>query len=325
MGYGKRETTMKIVITGVAGFIGSHLANLALENGDDVTGIDCFTDYYPRSVKESNLSQLMVSNRFNFHEESLLNADLREIFKNADVVYHLAAQAGVRASWGKSFSIYSDLNVLGTQVVLEAAKDSGVGRVVYASSSSVYGDVKEFPMKETHTPSPVSPYGVTKLAAEHLAILYTKNYGLSTTSLRYFTVYGPRQRPDMAFHIFGKAMITGQPLPLFGDGLQTRDFTYVSDAALATYRAGFASGVDGMVMNIGGGARVSLNSVIETLASIVGVSLDIRNQGVQRGDVNHTSADISRARQYLDYTPSVTLNMGLKKEIDWLRSIYSSQ
>ncbi len=313
---------MKIVITGVAGFIGSHLASLALANGDDVIGIDCFTDYYPRAVKERNLEKLKASPRFTFLEENLLEADLRSIFHPVDVVYHLAAQAGVRASWGASFRIYTDLNVLGTQVLLEAARDAGVGRVVYASSSSVYGDVREFPMRETQTLHPVSPYGVTKLAAEHLAVLYTKNYRLSTVSLRYFTVYGPRQRPDMAFHIFGRAMLLGLPLPVFGDGRQTRDFTFVADAARATYQAGVAQGVDGMVMNIGGGSRVSLNTVLDTLARIVGVSLDVRNTDAQKGDVNHTAADISRAREYLGYSPSVTLDEGLKQEIDWLRTIY---
>ncbi len=314
---------MKIVITGVAGFIGSHLASLALANGDDVIGIDCFTDYYPRAVKERNLEGLKSSSRFTFLEENLLEADLRSIFERVDVVYHLAAQAGVRASWGASFRIYTDLNVLGTQVLLEAARDAGVGRVVYASSSSVYGDVREFPMRETQTPHPVSPYGVTKLAAEHLAVLYTKNYRLSTVSLRYFTVYGPRQRPDMAFHIFGRAMLLGLPLPVFGDGRQTRDFTFVADAARATYQAGVATGVDGMVMNIGGGSRVSLNTVLDTLARIVGVVLDVRNTDVQKGDVHHTSADISRAREHLGYAPGVTLDEGLKQEIDWLRTIYS--
>ena len=199
------------IVTGAAGFIGSNLAQRLLENGEEVIGIDCFIDYYPREIKEKNLSSLKDFKTFRFFNKNILDIDLEALLDGVDGIYHQAAQAGVRASWGKDFEIYTKNNIQATQKLLEAVKDRKV-RVVYASSSSVYGETKKLPMNEDDTPRPVSPYGVSKLAAEHLCRLYYVNFGTSTVSLRYFTVYGPRQRPDMAFHRFLKAVITGNDI-----------------------------------------------------------------------------------------------------------------
>ncbi|MCD4653387.1 GDP-mannose 4,6-dehydratase, partial [bacterium] len=309
---------MNLIITGVAGFIGSHLAEKALSEGHDVTGIDCFTNYYPRKFKENNLSNLLTNNNFKFVNGNIIEMDLLEQFAGKDIIYHLAAQAGVRASWGDHFKIYSDYNVLGTQRVLEAARKTCVGRVVYASSSSVYGDVDEFPMKESTTPRPVSPYGVSKLAGEHLCALYNTNFGLSTVSLRFFTVYGPRQRPDMAFHKFIKTSILDETLEIYGSGEQTRDFTFVSDAVDATYSAAFAKNVSGEVFNIGGGCRISVNKVLEMMGSLLGKPLSSKRINNQKGDVRHTAADTSKAADLLGFSPKISLRDGLAREIEWL-------
>ena len=314
---------MKILITGVAGFIGSHLASRALSDGHNVLGIDCFSDYYEREIKESNLEDISCSSRFEFMEDNLVTMDWEPVIGSVDIVYHLAAQAGVRASWGDSFKIYTDFNVLATQRLLEAAKSSSVQRIVYASSSSVYGDVDKFPMDESMYPRPVSPYGVTKLAGENLCVLYNKNFGLPTVSLRYFTVYGPRQRPDMAFHKIGRCLILGNMFELFGSGDQTRDFTYCSDAVEATYRAAFAEDVQGKIFNIGGGSRISLNNAIKIMETVYGKPLNINRQIIQKGDVKHTAADISKAAEYLNYKPRFQLEEGLRNELKWLETIYT--
>ncbi|MBN1297181.1 NAD-dependent epimerase/dehydratase family protein [bacterium] len=313
---------MKLVVTGVAGFIGSHLAERALAEGHDVTGIDGFIDYYPRSIKERNLTVCRSHSRFRFVEGNILDLDLDSVCDGAAVVYHLAAQAGVRASWGKQFRIYTDCNVLGTQRVLEAARNRTVSRVVYASSSSVYGDAVDLPMKETAYPRPVSPYGVTKLAGENLCVLYTSNYGLPTVSLRYFTVYGPRQRPDMAFHLFIRAALRGESPEIFGSGEQTRDFTFVDDAVDVTFRAGLIDGISGEVFNVGGGNRCSINTIFEKLESVMGVSINPHRKGVQKGDVRHTAADTSRAARLLNFIPRVTLDEGLSREVEWVKELY---
>src|SRR5512139_2707601 len=231
---------MKALVTGAAGFIGSTLCDTLLAAGHDVVGIDCFIDYYPRALKERNLIAARSSPRFRFIEASLVDAPLADLLRGVDVVYHQAAQAGVRASWGDDFRIYSDNNVFATQRLLEASRASSLQKFVYASSSSIYGDTDDLPMRETSRPQPVSPYGVTKLAAEHLTWLYWRNYGLPTVSLRYFTVYGPRQRPDMGFHRFLRAALGDEAIALYGDGEQTRDFTFVSDAVEATIAAGLS-------------------------------------------------------------------------------------
>lgn len=313
---------MKALVTGAAGFIGSTLSDTLLAAGHDVVGIDCFIDYYPRALKERNLAAAQANPRFRFVEASLVDAPLGDLLRGVDVVYHQAAQAGVRASWGDDFRIYSDNNVFATQRLLEACRAASLSKFVYASSSSVYGDTDDLPMRETSRPQPVSPYGVTKLAAEHLTWLYWKNYGLPTVSLRYFTVYGPRQRPDMAFHRFIKAVLTGDRIRLFGDGAQSRDFTYVDDIIAANLAAA-AGDVAGQVFNVGGGSRTTVNEVIAAIGEIVGRAPVVENLEVQKGDVRHTAADTSRARAALGYAPRVPLRTGLEREVAWIRDTFS--
>ena len=308
---------MNALITGVAGFVGSTLAGRLLGEGARVTGLDCFTDYYPRPLKEANLAPLLAHPRFRFVESSIQEADLGALLSGTTHVFHLAAQAGVRKSWGRDFSIYTTNNVEATQVLLEASVGRPIERLVYASSSSVYGDGTPLPMRESALPNPLSPYGVTKLAAEHLCNLYHANHRVPCVSLRYFTVYGPRQRPDMAFNRFIRAALTGEPISLYGDGGQTRDFTFIQDAVAATAAAA-TKGVPGAVYNIGGGARVSMNQVLEVLEGIVGRRLDVRREGVQKGDMRDTYADTSRARQDLGFSPAVALAEGLRAEYEWL-------
>jgi UDP-glucose 4-epimerase len=305
------------VVTGAAGFIGSHLTESLLADGVEVIGIDCFTDYYARSVKEENLAGPREHSGFRFVEGALQDLDLAPLLEGADHVYHLAAQAGVRASWGSEFSLYTDHNVLATQRLLEAALAAGRPRVVYASSSSVYGVTPTLPLREDGPCRPVSPYGVTKLAAEHLGVLYHRTYGLPTVSLRYFTVFGPRQRPDMAFHRFFKAARAGEPIHVFGDGKQTRDFTFVSDIVAAT-RAAAVSGRPGSVYNVGGGERVELNHVLKLIEKISACPLHIQHEENQKGDMRDTFADTTAARRDLGFEPRVRLEDGLAREWEWL-------
>jgi UDP-glucose 4-epimerase len=232
-------------------------------------------------------------------------------------VFHLAAQAGVRKSWGDDFRVYTSHNVDSTQRLLEAVKNRRLERFVYASSSSVYGDVAAIPMREDAYVQPVSPYGVTKLAAEHLCHLYFVNYGVPAVSLRYFTVYGPRQRPDMAFHRFIRAAYEGRPISLYGDGGQTRDFTFIADIVAATRAAG-DRGTPGAVYNIGGGSRVSVSHVLDLVGRLTGRPLDVREEASQKGDMRDTFADTSRAKADLGFQPQFTLEQGLKDECDWL-------
>ena len=321
-----RGVGVKALVTGAAGFIGSNLVERLLRDGWEVVGIDAFTDYYPRAAKESNLQQALNHPAFHFMEGDLLDLDLEILLRalHVDVIFHEAAQAGVRASWGQTFEVYTRLNVLATQRLLEAAKNVPITKFVYASSSSVYGDAESFPTPETARPQPVSPYGVTKLAAEHLCYLYWRNYGVPTVSLRYFTVYGPRQRPDMAFHIFTRAMLTGRPIQVYGDGRQTRDFTFIDDAVEANMLAA-ANGPAGSVFNIGGGARVSLMDVIEQLMQHTGREVPLQFGDTQRGDARHTAADISQAQTVLGYQPQVSLDLGLAREVNWLRELLASE
>jgi len=313
---------MKALVTGAAGFVGSTLCDTLLAAGDDVVGIDCFIDYYPRALKERNLVAARSHPRFRFVEASLVDAPLGDLLRGVDIVYHQAAQAGVRASWGDEFRVYSDNNVFATQRLLEACRAASLAKFVYASSSSIYGDTDDLPMRETSRPQPVSPYGVTKLAAEHLTWLYWRNYGLPTVSLRYFTVYGPRQRPDMAFHRFIKAVLTGDRIRLFGDGAQSRDFTYVDDIVAANIAAA-KSDTAGQVFNVGGGSRTTVNEVIDWIGRIVGREPMVENLEVQKGDVRHTAADTSRARAAFGYAPRVPLKIGLEREVAWVRDTYS--
>jgi nucleoside-diphosphate-sugar epimerase len=312
---------MNALVTGVAGFIGSTLADRLLADGDDVVGIDCFADYYPREYKERNLAGALRHPRFRFIEARLQDVDLRAELADRTHVFHLAAQAGVRKSWGRDFAVYTVNNIEATQALLEASCGmSNLEKLVYSSSSSVYGDLVAMPMREDALPQPVSPYGVSKLAAEQLCYLYFSNYGVPTVSLRYFTVYGPRQRPDMGFHKFLRATIRGEPITLFGDGDQTRDFTFVSDAVAANVAAA-KRGVPGRVYNIGGGSRVSVNQVLEMIGRIAGQKPQIHVDPVQKGDMRHTYADTSLARADLGYQPTVGLEEGLAAEYRWLTGI----
>lgn len=282
-----------------------------------MVGIDCFTDYYPREIKERNIEKLRSSEGFTFIEANLLDVNLPEMLRGLDYIFHQAAQAGVRASWGTNFEVYTLNNVLTTQKLLEAAKEAPIKLFVYASSSSVYGDAETFPTPETANPKPISPYGVTKLAGEHLCYLYWKNFGVPFISLRYFTVYGPRQRPDMAFHRFIKAMLKGKEIIVYGDGKQTRDFTYIDDAVEANLLA-MRSEAIGEVFNIGGGSRITINEAIRLLEGIMGKRARVRYVERQKGDVRHTAADITKARKMLGYEPKVRIEEGLRREVEWL-------
>ena len=312
---------MKALVTGAAGFIGSTLAERLLADGADVVGIDCFTDYYPRPIKERNLSTALAHPRYRFVESRIQDADLASLLGDRTHIFHLAAQAGVRKSWGRDFAIYTVNNIEATQALLEAAcQMPALERFVYSSSSSVYGDRVAMPMREDALPQPVSPYGVSKLAAEQLCYLYFANYGVPTVSLRYFTVYGPRQRPDMGFHKFLRATILGEAIAVYGDGDQTRDFTFVADAVAANVAAA-ARGVPGRVYNIGGGSRVSVNDVLAMIGRIAGRQPVTTGNPAQKGDMRHTYADTSLALADLGYAPTVGLEEGLAAEHQWLTGI----
>jgi UDP-glucose 4-epimerase len=311
---------VKALVTGAAGFIGSHLTAALLDKGATVIGVDCFTDYYARSIKEKNLEENTLRERFRFAETAIQTADLPALLDGVTHVFHLAAQAGVRKSWGTDFETYTVNNIDATQRLLEACVGRPLERFVHASSSSVYGDRVPIPMREDALPRPVSPYGVTKMAAEQLGYLYHVNYGVPVVAMRYFTVYGPRQRPDMAFHRFIKAALRDEAIPLYGDGEQTRDFTFVSDAVDATLAAG-ERGVNGRSYNVGGGARVSMNEVIRILERVAGHPLTVTREGAQKGDMRDTYADTSLARQDLGFAPKVTLEDGIRAEYRWLSSL----
>ena len=308
---------MNALVTGAAGFIGSHLSAALLDSGATVTGVDCFTDYYPRPWKEANLATVKDRRGFTFVKGALQEMDLKPVLAGVTHVFHLAAQAGVRKSWGRDFDVYTRDNIEATQRLLEALAGVPIERFVYASSSSVYGDEVLLPMKEDAYLQPLSPYGVSKLAAEHLAHLYWANHGVPAVSLRYFTVYGPRQRPDMGFQRFFTAVQQGKPITVYGDGEQTRDFTFVGDAVAATIAAG-NQGVPGRVYNIGGGSRVTLNHVLDLISKVTGRPVAIRREPDQKGDMRHTYADTSAARRDLGFAPRVTLEEGLAQQYRWI-------
>jgi UDP-glucose 4-epimerase len=307
------------IVTGAAGFIGSHLTERLLDRGDFAIGIDECNDYYDPSAKRRNLSRLRDRPNFKLIETTIADANWSELLADVEVIYHQAAQAGVRASWGSSFHHYTERNINATQILLEAAKEAPkLQRFVFASSSSVYGNAETLPTSESICPQPVSPYGITKLAAERLCWLYYQNFGVPTTALRYFTVYGPRQRPDMAFHKFFRAVLDDRPIQIYGDGRQTRDFTFVSDAVAANLAAAEVPEAVGEAFNIGGGARVGLMEVIETMEKAI--DRPVRREYVERakGDARHTSADITKAREILGYQPQVSLLDGLRQEWAWM-------
>jgi UDP-glucose 4-epimerase len=308
---------VKSFVTGVAGFIGSHLAEKLLAAGHDVIGIDNFLDNYAGSFKEKNLSELSVHGNFTFVRGDLLQCDLKNLLRDVSYVFHLAGQPGVRSSWGKEFARYTDNNIRSTQLLLEAAKELKLTKFVYASTSSVYGDTDDLPMREEGGTRPISPYGATKLAAEHLCHLYWKAFSVPTVSLRFFTVYGPRQRPDMFFHIFMRALLRGDQVPLYDDGEQTRDFTFCADIVDGTLAAAFYPG-QGEIFNLGGGSEVSILNAIALVETMSGRKANLKRFDRQKGDVRHTKARLDRAKSQLGYLPKVGLEQGLTEEWNWI-------
>ncbi len=312
------------LVTGAAGFIGSHLSERLLAEGFCVVGLDSFTDYYPRRAKEANLTSLLTApaEQFRFIEGDLRTIDLPALIagENIRYIFHNAGQAGVRPSWGQHFEEYVSRNILATQALLEACREADLARLVFASSSSVYGDAEKFPTSEDELPRPVSPYGVTKLAAEHLCLLYAKQFHLPVVALRYFSVYGPRQRPDMAFRIFIRALLCGEPLRILGDGEQTREFTYVSDIVEANLLAARAPEARGRVYNIGGGSRVTVNATVDLLRELTGIQPRVEYKPRAPGDHRNGAADITRAQRDLNYQPRVSLAEGLRRQVEWQRA-----
>ena len=312
------DAPTRVVVTGAAGFIGSHLCERLLADGHQVTGIDSFSDYYGRLRKQQNLRGVSAHRNFVLEEADLVDADLRRILDGTTVVFHLAGQPGVRPSWGGHFDRYVHDNIVATQRLLESLRETPLQRLVFASSSSVYGDAERFPTKETALPRPVSPYGMTKLAAEHLTFVYMRNFGIPATSLRYFSVYGPRQRPDMAFCRFMEALVDHEEIEIFGDGEQTREFTYVGDAVDGTVKAASAD-VVGQIINLGGGSRVTVNRVLDTLEDISRINVRRQYLPAAPGDPRHTGASINLARERLGWEPRVSLREGLANQWRWFQ------
>jgi UDP-glucuronate 4-epimerase len=313
---------VRVLVTGAAGFIGSHLVEALLERGDEVVGVDSFSPYYSTTRKRDNLAGVSGQPGFTLVAGDLNELDLSRLLERAEVVYHLAGQPGVRASWGEEFDIYLAQNILTTQKLLEATRGRPLAKFVFASSSSIYGQAESFPTHEASLPRPVSPYGVTKLAAEHLANLYHSAFDVPTVALRYFTVFGPRQRPDMAFSRFIAAALEERPLTIIGDGGQSRDFTYVGDAVAATIAAG-ERGVGGRIYNVAGGCQATVLEVVETLAGLLGRPLEREHLEPVPGDPRKTGGDTSAARADLGYAPSTTLEDGLRKQLEQARAAAS--
>ncbi len=303
---------MRSLVTGCTGFIGSHLTEKLLREGHEVIGIDCFTDYYSREIKENNIQKALSDENFTFLEKDIINLST---FPDVDYVFHQAAQAGVRASWGKSFEIYTENNILVTQKLLEYYKDRNLNKFVFASSSSIYGNTDELPIPEDTQKKPFSPYGVTKLAAENLCLLYYMNYGTPTVSLRYFTVYGPRQRPDMGINKFVHAVLNEDRIEVYGDGNQTRDFTFISDVVEANLLAAY-SDVIGEYFNIGGGSRISVNDLLKLIGKVVGKDIHTKYIEMQKGDVQHTFADVTKAEKMIGYKSVIGIEQGIIKYVD---------
>lgn len=312
---------MKALVTGVAGFIGSALARQLLWDGWDVVGIDSLTDYYSRELKEKNLRGL-VSPHFQFVHGDLNEVDLPSTLRDVEAVFHLAGQPGVRGSWGSNFAVYTQNNIGATQKLLEAARGArSLRRFVYSSSSSVYGEASTFPTKETDRPQPVSPYGVSKLAAEHLTTLYAHNFEVPAVSLRYFTVYGPGQRPDMAFTRFTKAAYTGAPIRIYGTGKQIRDFTFVSDVVQANLSALGPDVPPGVVLNVAGGSSTSVNEVLQLIEQISGRPLNVEYEDAVAGDVSQTGGDTTNILAMTGWRPTVSLSDGLSAHLEWAKSM----
>jgi UDP-glucuronate 4-epimerase len=301
------------LVTGCAGFIGSHLVEALRARGCAIVGVDAFTDNYARDAKESNLEQCYRHGRFRFFELDLAAAPLEPLFEGVDGVFHLAGRPGVRTSWGSTFATYLRDNLLATQRVFEAAVRQDI-RVVYASSSSVYGDARAYPLREDAALRPVSPYGVSKVACEALATAYALSCGLDAVGLRYFSVYGPRQRPDMAFSRAVGCLAENRPFEVLGSGRQTRDFTYVGDVVSATLAA-MERAPSGRIYNIGGGCEISLLDSLALCEELAGRRVDLRHTPSAAGDARRTIADAGKARDELGWRPTTTLESGLTVQL----------
>jgi UDP-glucuronate 4-epimerase len=310
---------MRTVVTGACGFIGSTLTELLLERGDSVVAVDCLTDNYEPAVKAANLNGSSDHPRLRLVDADLVRDPLEPLFDDVDAIFHLAGQPGVRPSWAEHFGLYVDRNIVATQRVLEAARRVRSPRIVAASSSSVYGRARRYPTTEDDLPAPHSPYGVTKLAAEHLCRLYADNFALPTVALRYFTVYGPRQRPDMAFHRLIAAALEHRPFPLLGTGHQRRDFTFVEDAARATLLAAVVDVPPGSVLNVSG-ANASLLEAVALVEDLTGSVVRFERGAAPPGDVDRTGGSSARARALLGWEPQVDLSDGLAEQARWQRS-----
>jgi len=312
-----KRTICMIFVTGCAGFIGSHLCEELVKAGKAVVGVDNFDPYYPKALKVKNLEWLLKQKNFTFHEISILDENCAPLLKGAETVYHLAAIAGVRNSLNNPLK-YIHTNVIGTARIFDAARVFGIKKVVFSSSSSVYGEVPkaESPIKESHKLNPISPYGASKLMAEEIADMYAKTYGIKTAYVRYFTVYGPRQRPDEALAKFISKALKRETIEIYGDGNQTRDFTYVMDAVAGTVLAGErGSGA----YNLAGGKSFILNEVLEIMKNVLGCPLNIRYVDKQTGDVANTYADISKAKKELGYVPKTPLEDGIRAQMEWIK------
>ena len=312
---------MRCLVTGTAGFIGSHLGERLLADGHDVLGLDSFNPYYPREIKERNLAGLLADPRFRFVEADLRTAELAPLLDGVQAVFHEAAMAGLPRSWTQ-FEEYMTCNVLATQRLLEAAREAGVERFVHASTSSIYG--RDAVGDEESLPRPISPYGATKLCAERLALAYQESFGLPAVVVRYFSVYGPRQRPDMAYNIFVDRILRGEPIKVFGDGSQSRSNTYIADAVQATMLA-FERGAIGGVYNVGGGEQRDLNWVIATIERLTGCQASVERGPARAGDQLHTKANIERARRELGYEPTTPLEEGLRRQVAWQRELLGAR
>jgi|SRR5665213_3082670 len=320
---GRRSSPSRALVTGCAGFIGSHLTESLLGDGVDVVGVDCFNANYGRVQKLDNLRHAHEWESFEFVPLDLSSGDLRALVSEVDVVFHLAAEPGIRNGWGPRFQRYVTNNIVATQQLLWALEEAPGARLVYASSSSIYGQAESLPTLESATPAPRSPYGMTKLSGEHLCGIYHESHGLEVASLRYFTVFGPRQRPDMAFNIFCRAAIADEEIHVFGDGRQTRDFTFVADIVAATRAAAVAPIESGGAYNVGGGLHASIHEALAVIERIAERPLKLIFQDEQAGDVRDTGAEISRAREHLGFSPAYTLETGLAAEFGWLSATRS--
>jgi nucleoside-diphosphate-sugar epimerase len=311
---------VRALVTGGAGFIGSHLVEALLDGGDKVRVVDCLTDYYDVAQKEANLDRLASRPGCEIVLADLRETDVAPLLDGIDIVYHQAGQPGVRLSWAEGFAAYDSCNILATQRLLEGCRDVTIDRFVFASSSSVYGEAPRYPTVETDLPRPRSPYGVTKLAAEHLCGLYAATWGIPTVALRYFTVYGPAQRPDMSFHRLCEAVLGGEPFPLLGDGSQVRSFTYVGDVVEANCRAATADIEPGTVLNVSGGSSVRLSDVIELVEELADRKVPIERKPAAAGDVSRTGGSIALAHALLGWEPKTEIREGLGEQLQWHRA-----